>query len=79
MKLTIDNYEIEIKAKSSYSNRFNKNDTLDLLNILAIAFSNSRQRNEIKGYTALANRDDENYNNIHDFLDSNGFFDDLRN
>ena len=79
MKLTINNYEIEIKAKSSYSNRFNKNDTLNLLNILAIAFFNSHQRNELEGYTASANRDYENSNNIHDFLDSNGFYDDLRN
>lgn len=79
MKLTIDNYEIEIKAKSRYSNRFNKNDTLDLLNILAIAFSNSRQRNELEGYEALAKRDNKNFYNINDFLDSNGFFDDLRN
>ena len=79
MKLKIENFEIEIKAKSKNSNRFNKEDTLKVLNMLAIAFYNSRQRNEFEGYEALAKRDYENSIIINDFLDSNGFFDDIRN
>lgn len=79
MTIKIDSYEVEIKAKGRYSNRFNKNDTMDFLNFLSMAFSNARNYHESQGYESLAELDNECSDNIYNFLDSLGFYDELRN
>ena len=38
MKLTIENYEVEIKAKAKHHERANKEDVMCLLNLIDIAF-----------------------------------------
>lgn len=41
MKLTIAGFEVDIKAKAKYNDRFNKTDTEDFLNRLSLLLGHS--------------------------------------
>ena len=77
MKFVIDGYEVEIKAKSEYKERFNKDDAKAILNTMAIAFSEASKRYESIGCYALAKSARTNYWNIHNELEKVGYFDDI--
>lgn len=75
MKLTIGDYDVEIKAKK-YGDKFNKQDTLDFLNTLAIATAECAfyHRDYFKQQDSIY---DEFYNmslEIHNFMEAKGAF-----
>ena len=74
MKLTIGDYEVEIKAKSAYATKANKNDTMNLLNELAIALSEAYLRDKELGLFGMANANKELHDDIYNFLDKNGAY-----
>lgn len=53
MKVIIEGYEVEIKAKYMTSNRYNKADTIAVLNTLAIYAGEAAVRYSDLGYKAL--------------------------
>lgn len=74
MKIIIDGYEVEIKAKSAGKNRYNKTDTMFVLNTLSmLAFEASRSYDNI-GCDHLANDARNLANTIYDLLDKNGYY-----
>lgn len=82
MKVMIDGYEVEIKAKSEYSKRFNKDDTLSLLNIINIwqyseAELTQKKYEETKKecYKSVSNLRFEKCAKLHDFIASFGVYD----
>ena len=64
MKLTMGIYEVEIKAKSVFNSKFNKEDTESLLTSLMIALSNSAVYNQSQGLSVSAQRNREMMENI---------------
>lgn len=78
MKVIIDGYEVEIKAKKVGKNKANIKDTMHILSELegwAWGFAGKAQQEGFK-HMALAIRDDAS--SIHDTLDSCGYFDNIR-
>ncbi len=64
MKLTIGIYEVEIKAKSVFSDRFNKEDTESLLTSMMVAFGDSATFNKMEGFPLTSERHKEMMQNI---------------
>ena len=54
MKFTINGYEVEIKAKSPYSNRCNKNDTVEILNMISLYAGSAERYWKSQGMNAIA-------------------------
>ena len=78
MKLTIGDYEVEIKAKWRGAERMSKENTMYFLNMIASEmYAASRQR-ESEGYMALAEESTKMANEIHNLLDSKGFYDNIK-
>lgn len=75
MKLTIGEYEVEIKAKNTSRDRFNQEDTFNFLNELAIAFSEAGKWNQIQGYDSFTKRFEEKDKDIYKFLSDKGLYD----
>lgn len=53
MKITMNGYEVEIKARASYNSKANKQDTMDLLNSISIwvmEAANDPTNKSIKNY-----------------------------
>jgi len=78
MKLTIGNYEVEVKAKRSGAERMNNKDTMYFLNMIASEIYTASRQKEAEGYMALAEESYKAANEIHDLLDGKGFYDDVR-
>lgn len=74
MKLRIGDYEVEVKAKNAYSKRFNKKDTMAVLNLLAIYAAEASNRYEVINMNALQRMAKEVHNNIFQKLDSMGYY-----
>ena len=73
MKVKFDSFEIEIKAKGVYSTeKFNKYDTLAVLNYISILCSEAGDWNEEHGYNAKAYR--ENGRALYEFCKSEGLY-----
>ena len=64
MKLTMGIYEVEIKAKSVFSDRFNKQDTESLLTTLMVALGNSAVFNQNQGFPFTSKQHKEMMQNI---------------
>lgn len=64
MKLTMGIYEVEIKAKSVFSNRFNKEDTESLLTTLMVALCDSSVFNQNQGFPFTSKQHEEMMQNI---------------
>lgn len=84
MKVMIDGYEVEIKAKSEFSNRFNKEDTLSLLNTINIWQYSEAEISENKyketGKECHKRVSELRYKKcakLHDFLASFGIYDEF--
>lgn len=86
MLVMIDGYEVEIKAKSEFAKRFNKEDTLNLLNTINVwqgaEAERAQSRYEATGaecYTRYSKRVYEKCSQLHQFLDSFGIYDKFKN
>lgn len=77
MKLTIGDYEIEIKAKKKGQNRFSQKETLNYLCSLEGMFYREGTHLSSK-YPILAKWYNKVGLEIHDALDEKGFYDDLK-
>lgn len=73
MKVKIDSYEVEVKAKGWDSNRFNKQDTLSFLCHLCVELINARDNYEEKGLDGCAGATQQSIDNIHVLLDENHY------
>ena len=74
MKIIIDGYEIEIKAKSAGKNRYNKTDTMFVLNTLTMLAYEASYSYDNVGCNSLANYARDIANTIYDLLDKNGHY-----
>ena len=77
MRVMIGEFEVEIKAKRMSDVRFNKKDTMYLLNDIAIAFCESSENNRNGGYIPLAENDEKIWKQIHNQLDELGAYKNL--
>ena len=82
MRVIIDGYEVEIKAKTSYNKRFNQEDTLNLLNELNLwQYSEAElserkyQETNTECYNDYAKSVYKRVNELHKFLASYGIYD----
>lgn len=71
MKLMIGEYEVEIKAKNTWTNssRMNKRDTISLLNIMSLAFSDSSEYHEVqfgRRFESMDKKGDDIYNTLNE-------------
>lgn len=73
MKVKIDSYEVEVKAKGWNSNRFNKQDTLAFLCHLCVELINARDNYEEKGLDGCASVTRQSIDNIRTLLDENNY------
>lgn len=64
MKLTMGIYEVEIKAKSVFNSKFNKEDTESLLTSMMIAFGDSATFNKMEGFPLTSKQHKEIMQNI---------------
>lgn len=74
MKLTLNGWEIEVKAKSQFKDRANKQDTMYFLNDLACYALEAKQRYKDLGLYGLAEEAQEFQMGIHDALDKAKFY-----
>lgn len=78
MKITMGEYEIDIKAKQvRYHDRMNKADTLDFLNTVAVILGAAVEHYDKKGLFALKKYYYNMHSELHDQLDAAGLYDDL--
>ena len=73
MKLRIAGYDVEIKAKADFENRFNKGDTEAFLNHLSLLLGNHEDDSYLGSEAKKAS------NEIYDTLDELGVYDKFRN
>lgn len=74
MKIIIDGCEVEIRAKSAGKNRYNKTDTMYVLNTLSILAHEASINYDNLGYNSLANKARDVADMIYDLLDKNGLY-----
>ena len=74
MKITIGGCKVEIKAKSAGKNRYNKTDTMIVLNTLAMLAYEASHSYDNVGCEHLANDARNLANTIYDLLDKNGYY-----
>lgn len=75
MKLTVANYEIEIKAKQTWENRNNEQALMYFLNQVSLAFLEASEHMEEHGKDALAEDYKEKWRDIYKAIEARGFFD----
>lgn len=75
MKLTVANYEIEIKAKKTWESRNNEQALMFFLNQVSLAFLEASERMEEKGMGALSEDYKEKWRDIYKAIEAKGFFD----
>lgn len=75
MKLIIDHFEVEVKAKfEGCGERYNKEATLFLLNRLAMLASEAKTSYEINGVNSLANNAQLVHDQLYRFCEENGAY-----
>lgn len=79
MKIMIDDYEVEIKAKWNGNglhdeDRMNKEDTLSAIAQIVIWLGEAKERYAELGLNALGKRATENYRKLVNVLDAKGYF-----
>ena len=74
MKVMINGYEVEIKAKGEFAERFNKEDTKAVLNLLSIYASEAANRYEEIEMNALKRIAKEAHKSIFEALDKTGYY-----
>ena len=74
MTVMINGYEVEIKAKGEFATKYNKQDTMTILNLLAIYAAEASNRYEQCGMNALQRIAKDAHKNIFEKLDSMGYY-----
>lgn len=74
MKININGYDVEIKAKK-YTERFNKVDTLTLLNYLSILIDESAELDMERGFNKVAEFKHEDSLAIYELCKEQGLYD----
>lgn len=74
MKIIIDGYEVEIKAKKAGKNRCNDTDTMFVLNTLTMLAYEASRGYDNAGCNHLANDARNIADTIYDLLDKNGHY-----
>lgn len=78
MKVIIDGYEVEIKAKKVNTRKNNTKDTMHILSKLEGWAWETAGHMEKEGYKILADATRKEASSIHDTLGSYGYFDSVR-
>lgn len=78
MRLTIGDYEVEVKARSLYNEKMNAKDTQYFLNRLSSSLYQASLKNTDLGWEFRAEDDLKMSNQIYEALDAKGFYDDIR-
>ena len=73
MKLKIGVYEVEIKAKSEFNEKFNKEDTYGFILDLAVTFAEASTWYQTQGLPATSARYKEMWDDTHNFLEKEGY------
>lgn len=74
MKIQINGYEVEIKAKWENAKRFNKADTMLVLNLISIYAAEAAARYETLGTDTLQRMARQVQDNIYATLEANGYY-----
>ena len=74
MKLTVNEFEIEIKAKARWNSKANKEDAMNILNRMSIWASEAAQYNNKLGHTGLAEEWEQAASQIYEYLKINGAY-----
>lgn len=74
MKLTIDKFEVEIKAKGFFGDRYNKKDTIALLNKISLLASRAADYYSETKFDALQDEAKNIGDEIYNFLESIGAY-----
>lgn len=74
MTVMINGYEVEIKAKGETATKYNKQDTMAILNLLSIYSAETANRYEQLGMNALQRIAKDAHKNIFAKLDSMGYY-----
>ena len=75
MTLTIGNYEVEIKAKDVFADKYNKEDTMGFLLDMSIALAEASELSALRGTYAISERQNILHDDIFNYLDSKGYYD----
>ena len=78
MKVIIDGYEVEIKAKKVGKNKATIKDTMHIVSEIEGRLWDSARLFDKEGFENLARVTREDASNIHNVLDSYGYFDNIR-
>lgn len=76
MTIEIDNYKVEIKVKAVYSEKANKEDTMNLLNSISIWAFEAANEYDRTGAHALAKRARKASREIYKILETKGCYKD---
>lgn len=74
MKLTIDKFEVEIKAKGIFGDRYNKKDTIALLNKISLLASRAAEYYKGTKFEALQDEAENIGEEIYNFIESIGAY-----
>lgn len=76
MKLTIGEYEVEIKVKhSKYGQKANKTDTMNFLNTLSIFCKDAARYNRMLGAYSINDEAEQYGKDIYEYLEAKGVYD----
>lgn len=76
MRLTVDDYTLNINAKTCYEERMNKKAVLSFCNGLAIICREASRSYKSRGVNALAEMTENMANELHAFVEQNGGYPD---
>lgn len=75
MKITIGAYEVKISAVNVYNGDIV---TKEFLNRMAIAFAEEATKHEFDGCVAIAKEANKMREDIYDYLDGKGYYDEVK-
>lgn len=78
MTVKIGDFEVEIKAKKGENQKGNAEDTKAFLNVISSALWESSLKNDREGFEVIAECQRGMANDIYDYLDEMGFYDDAK-
>lgn len=78
MKITIGEYELNIKVTRAYNDRANKADTLAFLNEMCIWLIEANRSYQKNGLEALEKRTDKQYNELFKQLEEKGYYKNIK-
>lgn len=79
MKMTIDDFEIDIKVKGKWSKKANKQDLIYFLNTMSLFAFEASEYNRMIGNNSITNESNKYHQEMYDILDKMGAFDRCKN